>query len=250
MQEIIKHLTGYSGHTILLMRDNNDNVNFVRKIGDNTRNLQNLHNLKSIGISVPEIIDIKDDYYDMQYIPHMDITNWLTNNNVDILIEWIKHTISLLNKNSAAKNYYPIYSKKLEEYTEEFKLLNFTVDELLRKLPKILPQSNYHGDLTLDNILYGTNNKFYTIDPLTSVYDSWVFDLQKLRQDLQCKWFIRNKGINLDSKLAAINDSLKKEYEHYSNDYLLILMMLRILPYAKNEKDKQWIITEINTLWK
>ena len=126
----------------------------------------------------------------------------------------------------------------------------FSADALIDRLPKLLPQSEYHGDFSLDNIIYHETEGFYLIDPLTSVYDSWVFDLAKLRQDLQCKWFLRHTTLALDAKLASIREQLQKNCDWMDNQYLLILMLCRILPYSTDTKDQQWLLTEINKLWK
>ena len=101
----------------------------------------------------------------------------------------------------------------------------FNADQLIDKLPKILPESEYYGDLTLDNILFDTqNNKFVLIDPSTTEYNSFIFDIAKLNQDLICKWFIRNKNCNLDKKLYQISESLNK----YSLNVLILLLLLHI----------------------
>ena len=71
---------------------------------------------------------------------------------------------------------------------------------------------------------------------------------EKLRQDLTCKWFIRNDDVYFDSKLEKISDELKS-FKHFDNDYLLILMLLRVLPYA-NKTDQDYLISEIYKLWK
>jgi hypothetical protein len=104
--------------------------------------------------------------------------------------------------------------------------------------------------MTLENILY-TDPSFHFIDPLTSDYDSYIFDIAKLRQDLECKWFIRNTDIKLDTKLQNLQDKLKKTYRgaNVFDDNILILMLMRVYPYC-NEKDKQFILNEANRLWK
>ena len=50
---------------------------------------------------------------------------------------------------------------------------------------------------------------FILIDPLTTEYDSYVFDLAKLMQDVKCKWFIRKDNYYFDSKLTVLEDTLK-----------------------------------------
>mgnify|MGYP003344690237 FL=1 len=95
------------------------------------------------------------------------------------------------------------------------------------------------------------NNKFVLIDPATTDYNSFVFDIAKLKQDLICKWFIRNKTYNIDDvnkKINKIYQSLDI-YPHYDNDYLLILMLMRILPYSKNKKDEVFLTKNINNIW-
>ena len=140
-----------------------------------------------------------------------------------------------------------MYEQKLEDIN--FNGLVFNKEELITQLPKILPCSQYHGDFTLENILYDVSaGRFVLIDPLTSVYDSYVFDLAKLRQDISCKWFIRNSQLYIDPKLKNLSNDLS-HFKYYADDNLLILMLLRILPYAQNQ-DKEFIINEANKLWK
>ena len=87
------------------------------------------------------------------------------------------------------------------------------------------------------------------IDPLTTEYDSYVFDLAKLRQDITCEWFVRKENFYFSSKLKILQDTLK-QFEHYDNNYLLILMLMRVLPYTYFDDDKEFVESEIRKLWK
>jgi tRNA A-37 threonylcarbamoyl transferase component Bud32 len=108
----------------------------------------------------------------------------------------------------------------------------------------------YHGDLTLENILY-TDPGFHLIDPVTIEYDSFVFDMAKLRQDIQCKWFIRNSDVHLDIKLQTLFELLEQSFPSYFNDSLLILMLLRVLKHCKKDDDNyRFLMKEIERLWK
>lgn len=223
---------------------------FVRKIGDIGRNLERFDSLSNLNLNLPKIYEITGTYYDMEYISSLDMKKYLPTNKVDKLVDFIKNTMYNLSKNTIEKDYTETYQKKLASFDFQKFDMPFTADELLSKLPKILPMSEYHGDFTLENILYDTSKKdFVLIDPLTTEYDSFVFDLAKLRQDLVCKWFIRNDNVYLDSKLYAIMDKLN-EFVHIKNQYLLILMLMRVLPYTHNEKDKEFLMTEVRRLWK
>jgi hypothetical protein len=86
---------------------------------------------------------------------------------------------------------------------------------------------------------------------VTLKYDSWVFDIAKLRQDLECKWFLRRDPVMLDVKLLNIQEHVLSKFPIANDDYLLILMLLRV--YLHCEKDSleyDFIMKEINRLWK
>lgn len=220
---------------------------FVRKTGGVNRNLERYRALSRLNLPTPRILAIYDDSYDMEYIQHEDIKTYLTKNSIKYLYSFITMVLDKMSFQTIAKDYTRIYEQKLSIFPWEKYNLPFTADELHDKLPKILPSSEYHGDFTLENILFRINNGFILIDPLTTEYDSYVFDLAKLMQDIKCKWFIRNGDYYLDSKLNIL-ENLCKNYTHY-NDYLLILMLMRVLPYT-NSDDTYFIEGEIKKLWK
>jgi hypothetical protein len=104
--------------------------------------------------------------------------------------------------------------------------------------------------MTLENII-NTNSQFCFIDPVTIEYDSYIFDIAKLRQDLECKWFLRNCNTKLDVKLQNIQERLEMEFTDAFDDNLLILMLLRVLAHCKkNDSDYLFLIGEIKRLWK
>ena len=185
----------------------------------------------------------------MEYIPNLDIKNYLTTKPINEFINFLISTIETFKSQEVHwLDFTDIYINKLKIYN--FDELPFTCNQLIEKLPKHLPITMYHGDLTLENILYNTrSNSFFLIDPLTTEYSSYVFDLAKLRQDVICKWFIRNDTFYLSTKLNVINQALN-QFEYYNNDYLLILMILRLLPYTKSIEDKNFILGWIKQLWK
>ena len=89
------------------------------------------------------------------------------------------------------------------------------------------------------------------IDAVTIEYDSYIFDIAKMRQDLECQWFLRSENISLHTKLQNIQDRLRKLYPEAFDDTLLILMLLRVyLHTTKNSKDYNFIMREIKRLWK
>jgi hypothetical protein len=245
--KILKKFDGYSTSDVFLMEDLGKI--FVRKHGNITRNLERYAELAKLGLRVPKVLAVHDDYYDMEYIPNLDIKAFLAQNQVNELVEFIQTVIDKLITTADVQDFTDVYRSKLENFDFIKYQLPFTAEELFDRLPQILPASEYHGDFTLDNILFNSKeHKFVLIDPITTEYASYVFDLAKLRQDLTCKWFIRDKDVYFDSKLQKISDELN-QFEHYNNDYLLILMLIRVIPYAR-ENDQKFLINEVKKLWK
>lgn len=121
----------------------------------------------------------------------------------------------------------------------------------MSKLPKVLPKTEYHGDFTLENIIY-SKNKFFLIDWSEGLFDSYVFDYVKLRQDVLCGWFVRrNNNLNIFSKLNKLDGILKKKLKYYDNNYILILMLLRVFRYTKKFNLEYYFIkNKIKSLWK
>ena len=231
-----------------LMNDNGKT--FVRKSGGVHRNLERFDALSKLNLSLPKILEVYGNAYDMEYIQNQDMKTYLSNHSVNPLIDFLVSVIEKLSENTIEKDYSKVYEQKLSHFPYKQYNLPFSGNELYAKLPKWLPSSEYHGDLTLENILYKiSDDSFVLIDPLTTEYNSYVFDLAKLRQDLVCRWFIRYEKFYFDTKLKLINDALSK-FDYFNNDYLLILMLMRVLPYTTLKSDKEFIEGEIIKLWK
>jgi RIO-like serine/threonine protein kinase len=245
-ERIIKQLDGFSGSTVLLIES--DGNLFVRKVKNFERNFERMSVL-SAEFSLPKILYKTQEYLDMEYIHGLDIKNYLKSNSPDQLIQFIETSINKLANNSVMKDYTTAYEEHLSQV--DFTKIPFTKNELIDKLPKILPQSNYHGDLTLENIIHSESNDFYFIDPVTTIYDSWVFDIAKLRQDLDCKWFVRKEHLLLDVKLEYIQSNILEKFPLASSDYLLILMLLRVWRYTTPKtKEQKFILENLIRLWK
>ena len=231
MEKLLKKLKGHSGSTVALMQTN-DHM-FVRKIENVSRNYERLSALLGY-VDVPKIYHYDGTILDMEYIHGTDMKNYLINNTIKDLNDFLTNTLSMFASKSIDKDYTNVYNEMLSWIEDD--MFPFTKDQLIEKLPKILPQSVYHGDMTLENIIHDTSGRFYLIDAVTLKYDSWVFDIAKLRQDLECKWFLRHDSVMLDVKLMNIQEHILKKFPIANNDYLLILMLLRV--YLHCEKNK------------
>lgn len=244
--KIVKELHGFSGNQILLMQKNNKL--FVRKIGNITRNIERMQALSS-EYPLPQLYTVSKKMIDMEYLHGLDIKSYLKVNNYERLLDFLLSILEKLSKNSIDKDYTETYIKKL--YEVSFDEFSFTREQLLERLPKILPSSNYHGDLTLENIIYTADRGFFLIDCATIEYDSYIFDIAKLRQDLELGWFTRKDNAMLDVKTKHIQQKLLEVYPQANNDYLLILMLLRVYRHSfPNTLERTFLLEGINSLWK
>lgn len=246
-ENTIKELRGFSGSKIYLMRG--DKGLFIRKMNNTDRNYIKLNEL-SENFNVPKIYSMGEDVLDMEYIHGLDMKSYLAVRGTNRLTDFLIDILKKFSENVHLADYTDVYKDKLK-YVKLPVDMNFTKEELLDKLPKRLPRSKYFGDLTLENMIYGEDGKFYLIDGMTSEYDSYIFDVVKLRQDLECKWFLRNSDYRLDVKLENIQDKLLEEFKLANNNYLLILMLLRVYRYTKPfSKEEKLLTKEMNRLWK
>jgi hypothetical protein len=72
-----------------------------------------------------------------------------------------------------------------------------------------------------------------------------------MRQDLDCKWFLRNDSIMLDAKLKDMQQKILAKYPIADNNYLLILMLLRVYRHCeKKSLEYDFILKEVYRLWK
>jgi tRNA A-37 threonylcarbamoyl transferase component Bud32 len=247
MDKIIKELSGHSGCKIFL-RENETGL-YVEKTGNIERNFNQMKFLYDACYPVPEIYSVGENVLIMEYIHGLDMKNYLIHNNSHQLFNFLSVLLDNFSDDSKMKDYTETYYSKLR-WLDDCDEMPFTKEEFIGKLPKMLPQSTYHGDLTLENIMY-TDPGFHLIDPVTIEYDSYIFDIAKLRQDLECKWFLRNTNVKLEVKLQNLQNKLRRQYEDAFDDNLLILMLLRVYLHTKQGDDNhKFIMKEINRLWK
>lgn len=245
--EIIKELSGHSGSKVYLIEHPTMGL-VVRKIGNIERNVERLNSLTSLNLPVCKVLSHDGDTIDLEYIHGLDISAYLIRNSPKMLVDFLIDTIKTLSANKKEKDYRLGLEDSLQ-WVDDATDLPFTKKELLESCDLNLFTSCYHGDLTFDNILY-SNEKFYLIDAVTTNYDSYIFDIAKLRQDLDCGWFTRNKKMFLDTKLNIIKNNVLEEFPEAGSKTYLIFMLLRVYLHTKeNDGDRKFIINEVKKLW-
>ena len=132
-------------------------------------------------------------------------------------------------------------------------------EQVFNSLPELtMPIGICHGDLTFSNILFNGNN-YYLIDFLDSFIETPLQDIVKIRQDTQFSWsqLMYTKPYDA-TRLRIVCDKIDHEihqyftrkYQWYSDNYSIVQLMniLRILPYAKEEKVVQYLVDVLNQL--
>lgn len=242
---VLQQFQGFSGSQIFLMQKHNQL--FVRKIANVERNYTRIQALKDV-CPVPKIYTYTADTLDMEYIHGLDMRTWLLSNSSKGLTRFLYEQINKFTNKTQPKDYSETYQNFLSNFDNN--LVPFDITELFDHLPKILPQSMYIGDLTLENII-ATDQGFYIIDCQESVFDSFIFDIAKLRQDLHCRWFLRKSPAMIEHKLNEIETKVVSQWPQGSDNYLLILMLMRVLRYSpRGSTEFNFLQAEIERLWK
>jgi thiamine kinase-like enzyme len=267
-EQFIKSLSGHSGCEISLFKDG-DHF-FVRKTAgrvDYNKRLR-LQIAKQVGyrpaqnskIHVPQIYKtgIENDifFFDMEYLNCMTIAQYMESVSIKEISTFIDLLAGELHINDSVimPDTNDIFQKKIQSLYK-----NIPDDEIYKGALKRLenfdfsnvPYSKCHGDLTLENILLDVKGDIYLIDFLDSFFDSWMIDVAKLLQDLELGWSYRHETIssNLELRLALAKDDLIKHIESLPNGdekvlqiyYILLLNVMRIVPYTKDDETKEFL---------
>lgn len=200
-------------------------------------------------INVPRVLDIGEDYFDMEYISAQTFDTFFETCDKDevefilqSLFEYFDFLISRkkIYKEDDLKN--KIYTKlsSIDVVDLQFKnyLLDFDYDA------KSAPKTFCHGDLTFSNILFN-GKRIFLIDFLDSYVNSFLVDLVKLKQDLFYFWSIRingKKSLRLYQTKRYIWKKISQRYAEYIGTDLFsmldVINLLRIQPYLTNPKHR------------
>ena len=255
------NLGGHSGCQILLCEDESGET-FVRKISSsidyNERLLvqkEKQENFHDGLIKVPQVL--RDGYlsnglfyFDMEYVHGITLAEYIK----EVEVNEIKGIVDVLISSARTERECQsgvsspeAFKKKIKDLEHKLsKLDNSIINEAIELLAthdwsRIL-SSSCHGDMTLENIIV-RNNELYLIDFLDSFFDSWVFDLSTILQDVEVLWHYRDEKIDNNTviRLIIMRDLLfNKLQELMGADYIevyytLLLKLIRIYPYTKDE---------------
>lgn len=261
-ETFIKSLSGHSGCEISLFRENN--CFFVRKTAGRPEYNKRLRiqiakqvsykSAKNSNIRVPQIYKtgIQDGifYFDMEYLNCCTMAKYIETVSIKEIPAFVGMIVNELHIEDSIimPETNEIFQKKIKSLYNNIP----TEDVYINALKRLegfdfseIPYSKCHGDLTLENILLDVKSNIYLIDFLDSFFDSWMIDVAKILQDLELQWSYRHEEIssNLELRLAVARDNLIKyiselpdgEKKFLQIYYILLLNVIRIVPYAKDD---------------
>ncbi len=162
--------------------------------------------------------------------------------------------------------YDPDAGKIFSQKIQELKKVNLSGSEMSEPIARAFDvldahawehcmSSRCHGDLTFENIII-QDEKIYLIDFLDSFYDSWMMDVAKLLQDVECRWSYRTEsevGENVEIRLLVFKQHLLDairftehgEEKIHTIYHMLLVNLLRILPYTHEKHVRTYVEKEI-----
>lgn len=273
-------LGGHSGCKILLCEEDDNNV-FVRKISSDAyynkrliiqaekqKEFSTTH--KNTSIKAPAVLsngytDQGLFYFDMEYVQGITMAEYMKN----IEVGKVRSICETIVKNIVAK---PDNQTEVDESVFQNKIHSLK-DKLVAKNNPIIDcaldmlkhhswarfvKTTCHGDLTLENIIV-KDGQLYVIDFLDSFYDSWIMDISTIMQDVQTMWSYRYQGeveINTTLRLMVFRDILMETVKENAPDdyievyYALLLKLIRIFPYTKDETTYQFLTEKTKSIIK
>lgn len=219
-------------------------------------------------IKTPTVMDegIKDGvyFYTMEYIKGQTFADYCKTEPIDsilgkleIVLKWIK---SLREKHCCpGQSAIEAFNRKIVSISESIGKNDYLqpyLDYLISFDWSSVPASSCHGDLTLENMILSREN-IYLIDFLDSFYESWMFDVAKLMQDLELGWSYRyeklSQEVNLKMQIACrcVDEKMKSLTDNEVHTIYAILAMniLRIYPYCNDNTTRQWIYNALNVVY-
>lgn len=267
-----KELKGHSGCKLEIQEDQN-NI-FVVKTSKNIEYNKRLKaqcekQKKYRGVfKTPKVFyfknsDAQSAFFSMEYINGLKLSDYLAVSSAESLrdiAEKIKTLISV--ENSYDINAKDVILLKIEDLKKIIPSKNSIILTSIKKLEdfnwQYCVKSECHGDLTFENIIF-KDGEFYLIDFLDSFYDSWLIDIAKIFQDLDCGWSYRDyKEIdeNLRARLLTLKEIIINYIFSINNGrnilitiyHFLLLNLLRILPYTKDKNIRKYLYKEIKKI--
>ena len=221
--KLLKEFSGYSGSRIQLIDRGNGPEVYKSDYPAATAYGELVEHLP---FNSPKLYELGHDYVYMEYIPGLEMSEYIAYSDKNDLDKLCNFIISYINWALSASIDYDFTN----EVDAKLDMLSSYVDiDLFRNFNRSLPKGIVHGDLTMNNIIFH-NNQFYFIDMHPTSLNSVVFDINKLMQDLSCLWFVRDSAniVNYTISCKYIERSLRDQFPKLFDNRIQAFMLSRI----------------------
>jgi len=198
---------------------------------------------------------------DMEFIAAKDFIQFLNESDRDAFDRFIASITRYIETNlaqSVERDTAPEFHRKLTDLAQQgVPSRHIAAARELCATPVIVPVGPCHGDLTLSNILF-RSDQLYLIDFLDVFVESPLQDIVKLRQDTGFGWslhlYVADFDLTkmrlalryLDQQIAAAFASRAWYRKHY--ELFQLVNFMRILPYCKTPADTQLVLHTLDRL--
>ena len=215
-------------------------------------------------------------FFDMEYLPGISVASDISTNQhctietiTDLIGGWTARMLNTVDGNLDAH----IIPRKLDSILRNcqandvledvYPHLALVIAELQKRPWPILPNSDCHGDFTLENMIVGTDQHIHLIDfDVPDIPSLWM-DLGKLYQDVLGFWCIRTIAIDTPASVDYRNAAqalrrVRIEIDKVVGRMLPNLMphlpalaalnLLRTLPYCREPAVADYVIHRIGEI--
>lgn len=268
-------LDGYSGYRVTISKTNS-HYTVVKKATDPSKNERLrkqyekhvfFQQLEGKCFGVPKIVRSGFDgglfFYEYEFVEGVTLMAYIDRGSRDDLIPVLDKLVRILKYMVAnAETYYEKDSegtlsdflrKKIRDNSLQCGLDKGLEAVLEARASQISPKTRSlcHGDFTFDNIIVDEKGKLWLIDYL-DVFPHYWMDISKLFQDIDGDWYEikhkiqlpRNKLLFIRSYLLSEISRMDADYSKFHN-FMLAIVFLRILPYAKSGEDRERILEKV-----
>lgn len=271
-------LAGFSGASIAILR-RPGGTSFVRKAAKATETNSALRaqasrqswlrNQLDGAAKVPAVLEESEIdglyFFDMEFVPSRDANSFLVSASFFEIREFCERIQELMARLSqlslegtARDPSLDPFKAKLTEISERtagrFDGLLAPIREAIDQLPCFATNpvpTVCHGDLTFENILVNARRELWLIDAIPSPIDHYWMDWAKLFQDCEGRWHIHRAkklsvGVTRWLRNRWFSYAVKLAPDYAARHYILLaLTFARILPYAKNRADLDFVAERI-----
>ena len=257
---LVKQLQGHSGCEVLLLKK--DNILTVRKISPdvkyNPRILRQMEKQRLFSSNIFKTPNVHYSgtlpdgrkYFDMDFVNGQTFSNYIECSRTESSLEMFKDIFQFVEKNNyIGETIEHQIQKKVDDMVLQKRyhiFKEYSMDFDWSQINK----SYCHGDLTFENILI-SGKQIYFIDFLDSFSNTVIIDYSKILQDIMLGWSWRDKETKPYIKTVLMYEYLVEnigELELEASKRMLVLNMLRILPYTKDNKTRNLIDTNLQFL--